>query len=375
MKPQHKRRICCFCETWESGGIESFLYNVLLRVDLTRLEVDLVAAEIRESVFTAELQKRGIHFYELSGNQHNLLKNWWDFCQLLRKRKYDVAHFNVFQGLSLVYAQLAKAAGVSVRIVHSHNTALRQSRTRWIKIGIHQIARFLFSNAATRRWACSSDAAAFMFSRQILADAGFQFIPNGIEINRFRFQWNERERVRKTLGLTGAFVVGNVGRLCAQKNQMFLLDVFAEIYKLRPESQLLLVGTGDMEVILKEKAEKLGISPQVNFLGTSNHIPQLLWAMDLFVFPSLFEGLSVAVVEAQTAGLPVFCSESISEETHLTDRFQIVSLNKSSRYWAQVILANSNLWKNRERCADLVCEAGFEIEDVVRKIEAVYLGE
>ena len=125
-----KRRVCCFCEKWESGGIESFLHNVIMEMDMSRLEIDIVAAQICESVFTASPKEKGVGFYELSGSQRKLGRNHKMFKQLLKERHYDVVHLNIFQGLSLYYAYLAKKAEVAVRIAHSHNTALRQSKTK-----------------------------------------------------------------------------------------------------------------------------------------------------------------------------------------------------------------------------------------------------
>ena len=147
------KRICCFCETWESGGIESFLFNVLSRFDSKDLEIDIVSSQIKKSVFTDNLKACGVSFYELSGNQKNISGNHSAFKKLLKERKYDVVHVNAFQGMSLYYLYLAKKAGVSVRIAHSHNTDLRQSFTRKIKLCIHKLFGASFASYATEFWA------------------------------------------------------------------------------------------------------------------------------------------------------------------------------------------------------------------------------
>lgn len=374
MEHQNKRRICCFCETWESGGIESFLYNVLTRIDLTHLEIDLVAAEIRKSIFTAELQKKGVQFYELSGSPRRLFQNWITFQKLLRQRKYDVVHFNVFHGLSLVYVQLAKQADVPIRIVHGHGSGLRHSRTQWVKLRVHQLGKMLFSNAATDRWACSSVAAAFIFPQCIIKQGRYQWIPNGIEISRFCFQPQERKRLREKMGLLHKFVIGHVGRLSEEKNQMFLLDVFSELHKCCPESRLLLIGDGPMKFSLQQRADELGIAKYVNFFGATTQIPQLLWAMDAFVFPSLFEGLGIAGIEAQAAGLPVFCSDHIPAEARVSSQFYRLSLRDAPSKWAEAIQAVARHKGDRCRGAEQVRAAGFEITEVARKIEIAYGG-
>ena len=368
MENRSKRRICCFCETWESGGIESFLYNVLSRMDFSKIEVDIVASEMRESIFTPELQKKGVQFYELSGSQHNVIKNWRNFQKLLVKQKYDVVHLNIFQGLSLYYACLAKRAGVSIRIAHSHNTALRKSKTKPLKLALHQISKNLFAGFATDFWACSELAAEFMFPKRLLCKMGFQFIPNGIDTERFRFNPKLREKVRAELGITDAFVIGNVGRLCYQKNQTFLLQVFAEVLQKCSESRLLLVGTGELESSLKRKVKELGITEKVIFYGTSDHVEQLLWAMDIFVFPSLFEGLSVAVVEAQAAGLPVICSAELSSETSIVDSSLRIPLRSGAVAWARTI-CSQKLEFDRSIAAMDVQKAGFDIAEITHFIQ------
>ena len=268
-----------------------------------------------------------MRFFELSGDQKGLIQNYRLFWNLVQKEHYDVVHLNVFHGLSLYYARLAKKAGVPIRIAHSHNTALRASLTRPIKRLIHEIAKRLYSRDATDLWACSEAAGKFLFSRKMLKERGFRFVPNGIETEKFRFDPKVRESVRKELGLDGQFVIGNVGRLCYQKNQEFLLDIFVEVKKQRPNSDLLLVGEGELGEMLKQKAQKLGIADSVIFYGTSPTIERLLYAMDVFVFPSRFEGLGIVAVEAQAAGLHVICSEHIPQETCVTDLFQRLQLD------------------------------------------------
>lgn len=366
-------RVCCFCEKWESGGIESFLHNVFLPMDPEAVQVDIVAAELSESIFTQSLREHGVRFVALSGTQRNLRTNHRMFRDLLRAEKYDVVHLNVFHGLSLCYAHLAKSAGVPLRIAHSHNTALRQSRTRPLKQIVHCAAKELFTGSATDLWTCSAAAGAFLFSRRALRAKGCRFVPNGIDISRFRFEAAVREQIRRELSLEGRLVVGSVGRLCYQKNQDFLLEVFAEVVRLRPESRLLLIGEGEAEAALRRKAERLGIAGAVIFYGTSRRVEQLLWAMDVFVFPSRFEGLGIAAVEAQAAGVPVLCSEYVPREAHVTPQCWSLSLHDGPRRWADKLLEASRMRCDRTESAAAVQRAGFDVADVSAGIEASYM--
>ena len=365
-------KVCVFCESWESGGIESFLNNILLHMNLQDMEVDIVTACLKESVFTAGLEAHGIHFCELSGRKRNLASNHCMFRELLRKRKYDVVHLNLFQGLALHYAHIAQQEGVPIRIAHSHNTALRKSPIRVAKLLLHRLGSALYTHAATDLWACSKDAATFLFPSHELENKGYTFIPNGVEISKFQFDQTLRTQTRKELGIDEHLVVGNVGRLTYQKNQSFALDVFAEIVKLHPNSTLLLVGEGEDRMRLEEKSLQLGIADRVIFHGVSKQVERLFWAMDLFIFPSQFEGLGIVAMEAQAAGLPVLCSDAVPREAHLTEGIHALALGDSSEHWAKTALAMAAVKAERSYGAKAVASAGFDVRDVVKKIEKRY---
>lgn len=369
-----KVKVCCFCEKWESGGIESFLSNVIGRLEPEEFQVDIVAANLSQSVFTKQLQRRGVRFFQLSGNQRRLMVNQRKFLELLRRERYHVVHLNLFQGLSLAYVGTAKRAGIPVRIAHSHNTALRKSATKPLKELIHNAAKYIFAGDATEFWACSSKAARFLFPKRALEKRGYRFIPNGIEVERFRFDPSVRNQVRAELGLEDKLVIGNVGRLCYQKNQDFLLDVFAQVKRRRLESRLLLVGEGELLEQLKEKARRLNVADCVIFYGVSAHVERLLWAMDVFAFPSRFEGLGIAVVEAQAAGLPVIVSECVPEEAYVTPALHKVLLEAGPKQWADALIGaypdgGRGAYGNGLKCM------GFDISCVIRQIEASFLNK
>lgn len=360
------RHICCFCETWASGGIESFLNNVLLHMDLTNAEVDIVASCVKPSVFTAKLEAKGVHFVELSGKLRNAA-NFIKFYNLVREKQYDVIHFNLFHGLALCYVQMAKKCGVPTRIVHSHGAGLRKSKTKQIKLLLHKIGRILWSNTATEYWACSRTAAEFLFGKK-----QYCFIPNGIDVDRFRFCDRVRERVRKELSISNKTVVGTVGRLSQEKNHRFLLDVFYKFRIKHPNSILLLVGDGDEKASLFEYANHLGVSDSIIFYGMSTQVNELLCAMDIFVFPSIFEGLGIAVVEAQVSGLVVLCSEGIPEEAHLSDNIVALSIENKDA-WVAGIENLLDISRNRHSAADQIKRAGFDSENVAKIVFDKYM--
>lgn len=368
------KKVCVYCQTWESGGIESFLNNVLRHMDLTGLKIDIVVDVLKTSVFTDGLRARGVTFRELSGSSRALARNHRRFAELLDEQNYDVLHLNIFHGVSLRYAYLAKRAGVPVRIVHSHGSGLRKCATRPIKYVLHYIAGELLAGSATDLWACSAPAAEFLFSERRLRERPYRFVANGIDVAKFRFCAAGRECIREELGLTNQLVVGSVGRLSSEKNQGFLLDVFAEIVRKRPDSRLLLVGEGEDEAALRQKAEALGITGQVIFYGPSEQVETLLWAMDAFVFPSLFEGLGIAGIEAQAAGLPVVCSDRVPAEARVLERVHVMPLEAGIEAWADAALALEKTPRTGEE-AEQVRAAGFDIAAVASQIETFYRGE
>ena len=358
------RRICCFCERWETGGIESFLCNILSRLTPGEFEIDIVAASVKPSVFTENLEKYGIRFIQLSGHARRQFENNRLFRQLVRERRYDVVYLNLFQGLSMWYGKIAEEEGVPEIIVHCHSNALRKSPTRLPKLAIHYTACALLNSCATQRLACSGESGEFMFGKK----RDFRVIPNGIDTERFRRNDEVRRQVRADLGLSDCFVIGNVGRLCVQKNQDFLLDVFAQVLKRRPDSRLLLIGTGEdnKQAELEAKAKRLGIEPYVIFYGVSDRVEQLMWAMDVFAFPSVFEGLGIVAIEAQAAGLPVVASDCVPKEAVVTELIKRYPLGDPSA-WAEYFLSAAapveEDWCGRVR------EAGFDITDVVKELE------
>ena len=239
-------------------------------------------------------------------------------------------------------------------------------------MALHNMAKSLLAENATDYWACSRLAAEFMFPRDVVEK--YEFIPNGIDIEKFRFNDEVRKKVRKDLGIEGKLVIGNVGRLCYQKNQENLLEVFAKLQSERLESVLLLVGEGEMKEELQQQVEKLGIADKVIFYGVTDKVEQLLWAMDIFVFPSRFEGLPVTVVEAQAAGLPCILSDRITTECGLTEKTVFLSLDVKRELWLKAVCELSAGNVQRKKAADEVESAGFAVADVADRIEKVYLG-
>lgn len=366
-------KIGLFCETWGSGGIESFLLNVLPYVDREQFYIQIITVKLESSFFVPRLRQLGVELICFPESHRSCHAQFRTFYKILQSNQYDVLHFHLFEGLALGYVWTAEAAGVPVRIVHSHNTDLRESFLRPIKLAIHKCAKFCFSEAATYRLACSRPAAEFLFRREDFTAGRWTFIPNGICVEKFAFNNEKRCMMRQELGVGSEIVVGCIGRLCKQKNQQFMLRVFARLHAREPRSRLILVGEGADERKLRDAAIALNIFESVIFYGVSQRIPELLCAFDVLAFPSLFEGLGIVAVEAQAACLPVVCSDRVPQDVAATKFIEFISLESGEDCWVEALLRAKCL--QRRSMNKEIRQAGYAIENTAEKIQMIWSSE
>ena len=199
-----------------------------------------------------------------------------------------------------------------------------------------------------------------------------KFIKNGIETERFAFDQQKRRIKRNEMNIGDKFVVGHVGRFMQQKNHVFLIDIFNEIHKKRSDSVLMLVSDGRLMDEIKHKVHNLGLDDSVLFLGNRGDVNELMQAMDVFLFPSLWEGLPLTGIEAQTAGLPVIMSDTITDEVCITDNIYKVSLNQPASVWADKVLSVCNKFI-RKNVQHQIAEAGFDIQTTADWLQNFYL--
>ena len=369
------RKVCIWCEKWGSGGIESFIVNILEAMDRTDLDIKLVTAKLESDVFDARLERLGIERILLLENDvdsaitRNLTMSS-AFEAVLQRENFDVIHLNIYHGVAMQYAKLAEKAGVKTRIIHSHNGALRPSKLRFLKEFAHNWASNTMSKFGTHFCACSDVAASWMFPKAIADQT--RMIANGVDLHRFAFDDAQREYIRSTLCLNDNFTLCCVGRICDQKNQSFLLDVFAHILRSDPNAQLLLAGADDSNGEIVQLARDLGVAQNVHFLGVTDKIPQILWASDVFVLPSLFEGNPVSGIEAQASGIRCFFSDAITKEAALTDCVSYLSLADSADHWAAEILASKGF--ERPDTTDVLRLKGYDIKDSAHALSQMYRG-
>ena len=262
--------------------------------------------------------------------------------------------------LSAVALQCARDCGVPVRIAHSHNS----SQTRNIKYPIKRYYMKQIPAAATHLFACGRQAGDWMFG-----GSPYRVIPNAIEVPNYRYDSQLSRQVRQELGLGDGLVVGHVGNANPAKNHPFLLEIFAALHQKRPDSRLILVGGGTER--FRAKARSLGVEDAVLFAGVRKDVPRMLQAMDVFVFPSLYEGLPVALLEAQAAGLPCVISDQVPTECVVTGSLvTTLPLHRMPAQWADTILEKTGI-PRVDHSAEL-CAAGYDIGTTAKALEEFY---
>lgn len=267
--------------------------------------------------------------------------------------------------------QVAMELKIPRVIVHSHSTGIDETdeQVREERLIQHNAYKEKFSmEYATDVCACSGMAGDWLFGEQIPREE-IRIFPNAIDVKRYRFDRMLRQEMRRKLGLEERTVVGNVGRYCYQKNQEFLLEAFSKAHKRKPDLFLLLIGQGERKKELEEQAEKLGVGRDVCLLGWQENIEAYLQAMDIFCFPSRFEGLGISAIEAQTAGLPCLLSDTICEEVALTDLVRFLPLDVQT--WADCLISSIN-HEIRENREEEIIERGYDIRTAVGCLEKFY---
>ena len=345
------------------GGLETMLMNYYRHIDRDNVQFDFLVHREARADYDDEIEQLGGRIYRISRLipwSNSYRKELGAFFK--NHPEYKIIHVHQ-DCLSGVVLKMAKEAGIPVRIAHSHSS----SQDKNLKYPIKLYYKRMIPKYATQLFACGKAAGDWMFG-----GAPYQIINNAIDLQLYRYQAETAETVRKELGIPlDAFVVGHVGRFSTPKNHSFLIDVFSEIYKQRPNSMLMLVGDGELRVETEKKVHGLGLEKNVVFTGVRSDVPQLLQATDVFVFPSLYEGLPVTMIEAQAAGLSCFISDKVPADCILTPNVQQLPLTELVDAWAYRILAAST--KKADYFAK-IAETGFDIRSNAKQLQEYYLG-
>lgn len=350
-----------------SGGLETMIMNWYRNIDRSKVQFDFLVHHSEKCFYDDEIERMGGRIYRTSlSNDHNLVKYIKELSSFFKKHssEYKVVHgHNSTYGV--FYMNAAKKAGIPYRISHSHIASFTKSLQGYI---FFFMSRFYKKNSNIY-FACSRAAGCYMYGK----GKDFMVINNGIDTEKFHYSEARRNEIRKELGIEGKIVLVHVGRFHDQKNHKFLIDIFDEYKRKNPESCLLLIGIGPLQETIRQKVADLGLSDSVFFLDQKPNVYNFLSASDVFVFPSLYEGLPLTLVEAQSSGLPIICSDSVTNETKLTDSYFPVSLNQPVSEWAKQIDVVRKLSVDRNIAASQVRLKDYDCKDVAKFIEQYYL--
>lgn len=355
------------------GGVETWLMHVLRRIDRSQFRMDFLVLTDQPCAYDEEVLSLGSRIIRCP-NHKNILEWGLRFRKALKENgPYDVLHSHVhhFSGYILF---LAHSVGVPVRIAHSHSdTSQVQANAPLLRRSYFWIMQKLIRKYSTTGLACSSPAAKALFGPDWQEDRCLNILYCGIDLEPFR-EKVDKQAIRSSLSIPqNAFVVGHVGRFEIQKNHTFLVDIAAEVCKQRDDMVFLLVGDGPLRSDIERKVNSFGLADRFVFTGSRSDVPQLMkGAMDLFLFPSRFEGLSLAIIEAQAAGLPCLVSDVITVEVDivpgLVRRF---SLDRSSEDWADEVIkfTNPNVLVNYLAYIE---ESPFVINKSIADLSSIY---
>lgn len=367
MEQNRPLRILQILNHMDYGGIEAVVMNYYRHVDRERLQFDFAVCEDSSLPQREEIERLGGNI-DLLPPVSRLPEYIRALEKLLRQRRYGIVHCHM-NTLSVFALYAAWRAGVKVRICHNHTTAHRgEGAKTFLKYLLRPLNRWF----ATDYFACGEYAGRWMYGRKRWDAGEVYVVRNAVEAERFRYNIITRISMRMKLNVTDRFVVGHVGRFMYQKNHEFLLEIFEEVQTRRPDAALLLVGEGELEPQIREKARKLGIEDKVLFYGAVRDVSNLYQLMDVFCLPSYYEGLPVVLAEAQMNGLPAVISENITPEVAVMESCRQLSLEESASVWAKKILEADVCESVRKDAWKVMEKSGFAIGEEAGKLAEWY---
>lgn len=346
------------------GGAETMIMNLYRNIDRTRVQFDFVQNEGGPAAYDEEILSLGGRIYRCPryrGKNHFAYTKWWNTFFAEHKGEYPIVHGHI-GSTAAIYLSIAKQHG-SYTIAHSHNTKAS---------AIYQCFSFPTRFVADHFFACSEAAGRSRYGQRIGSDSTrCTVLQNAIDTERFEYSASSRQCIRTMHGIeSGKLLIGNISRFSAQKNHRFLLDVFEIIYEKNPNTALLLVGDGELRPDIEAAIAEKNLKDAVIMTGVQTNTWDYYQAMDVFLMPSLYEGLPVSLVEAQTAGLPCCVSTGVPQEAAITELVQFRPLEDSPEIWADWVLERAQL--PRGSMAEEIRRAGYDITDTARWLTEFY---
>lgn len=331
-------------------GISNVVTNYYIYQDHAKIKMDLVTINKVPENLAKEIESNGDNNFVLAQRNKNPLGYIYALTKLIRKERYDIVHVHGNSSTMFIELLAALLGRCKVRIAHSHNTKCDH-------VIINRILSPLFKLSYTNAFACGIEAGEWLFKK-----GEATIISNGVDLQRFVLNIDYRISLRKKLCVDGRIVIGHVGRFSKQKNHEKLISIFSCLRTLNPNVSLLMWGEGELKEHIRGLAK--GVGGDIRFMGTSNEIEKCLQAVDIIIFPSLYEGLPLFLIEAQSIGIPCILSDTVSPNSKITDWVYFLPLNASDYEWAQKslhILSESTVEDNAPKAHDYIRRAGYDI--------------
>lgn len=357
-----------------NGGTESFLMNYFRNLNHDLFQIDFVVHGYGKGVFDEEIKAAGSKIYHIPVKSRNYLQNRNSLIDIFSSKNYSIVHSHM-NAMNTPVLKLAYKCNIPVRISHAHTTdhqIFSNNLFDMAKRILGEYARVQSAEYSTHMLACSTDAATWLFGEYNVDIGRVTVLPNAIDTDKFIFNMENRELMRKKLNISDNYVIGHVGRFDPSKNHQFLLEVFEQLLEKKPESKLLLIGDGNSLKSIIAKASEKHIEDKIIFTGAKTDLPKYLHAMDIFVLPSKFEGLGISLIEAQAAGLPCIASNDVPKEADVTDNVTFIPLREPIDVWVDKII-NTKLSTTPEHANDLVKQNGYNINLQAKYLENFYL--
>ena len=352
------QRLLCITANMNTGGAETFLMKIYRALDHDRFQMDFCVVA-KDNYYEKEIEELGGKMYHIPLKSKHPISSFNSIRRIVSQNGYkSVIRVNQ-HSLSTLDLLAARLGGAEKLVMRSSNA----SSGGGLSSILHRVFRPLTSIIPNIRFAPSKLAAEYSFGKGCIEKGTAFLLPNGLDIDVFRFDEGAREEIRKNLGLEGKFVVGHVGRFNHQKNHEFLVDIFAALVEQNSDAVLLFVGEGDLLPEIKRKVVRLGLSNHVAFLGVRSDVNRLLSAMDVFTLPSFYEGMPNVVIEAQASGLPCVVSDTVTREAAVTDLVEFASLQAGAECWLGLFKRAASAKTKRPSYAEEMKGKGYGVEE------------
>jgi len=348
----------------QRNGVTNVICNLHAAMDKSDMSVDLLAINSPEALYTRQFEEAGGKVTVIKRSISHPLRYIRALKKHIRENGYDIIHAHGNSATLTLEMLAAKLGGCKVRIAHSHNTTCTY-------MAVHKLLKPVFLRLCTHRLACSESAGKWLFPGR-----SFTVVNNGIDTKRFAFDAQARQQLRRQLGIgEDCRLLGHVGLFNDAKNQGFLIDLLKELADAGEPYKLVLVGQGNRKEAAQEQVRQLGLQDRVTFVEATDRVQDYLSAFDVFCMPSLYEGLPLALIEAQTSGLPCLVADTVTREADKTGNMTFLPIDRGVQVWAEQLKAlhhPQDRAASAEAAAQSICRCGYDIHTEAEKLKDLY---